>query len=176
MISAPITTDFAALYEALYHLHRDDVETTQEIKKLEVKSIIQKHHSTRWNFWREQLQDMGNLTEGWSSTVPLTSGKVTLELMDALGEFMSFDGIRVYLGQFNFIKINFEFKGDKYTISAAPNGTYMLYQGPMQSQDQKVFHAKGNSQAVKILRKWADSSKKKRKQEKKEKKAQKESK
>lgn len=167
MISAPITTDFAALYKELYHLHRDDVKTTELIKELEVKSIIQKHQNTRWNWWREQLEDMGNLTEGWSSKAPLTSGKSTLELMDELREFMKFDNIHVHLGQYNFIKINFEFKGDKYTISAAPDASYMLYQGPMQSPDQKVFNARDNAQAVKTLRKWVDSSKKKRKQEKK---------
>lgn len=171
MISSPITTDFAGLYEALYRLHRDDVATLNDIKSLEVRSVIQKHQSTRWLFWRDQLEDLASLREGWSSDVPLTSGQATLELMDALREFMTFESIRVNLGQFNFIKIIFEFKGDKYTISAAPNGSYMLYQGAMQSPDQKVFSTKDNAHAVKTLRKWVDSSKKKRKQAKKAKKA-----
>lgn len=170
MISSPIDTDFASLYAALYRLHRDDVETLNEIKRLEVKSVIQKHQSTRWNWWREELEDMATLTEGWSSKVLLTSGKAVLELMDALREFMKFDNVHVSLGQYNFIKINFEYKGDKYTISAAPSGTYMLYQGAMQSEDQKTFNAKDNEQAVKTLRKWAEASKKKAKKAKKEKK------
>lgn len=167
MINVPIDTNFEALYAALYHLHRDDIAAMNAIKALEVKSVIQKHQSTRWNYWREQMEDLANLREGFSSEVPLTAGKSALELMDTLKEFMKFDNIHIFLGDYNFIKISFGYKGDKYTISVAPNGSSMLYQGPMQSPDQKVFNARDNAQAVKTLRKWVGSSKKKRKQEKK---------